>query len=215
MDKVINNMIKNEVFKNFKNGDFKTGESILRKLSLRLNNENTETKRLVLYNLAWVQDELGQDELAKKNIVMIRNIIENDEEYKTNNIEKYYSVLGLYTELFKDEITTEDKIKINQEKYKSCYNNIRYLAEALVSKFDIYFLKDDIEGMVDVIEEIHSYVMQDIYIDNESKEKNEDIRCQLKEVRKNVLSTLKEKDNLRYNELFEELFNSTDSSIAI
>lgn len=212
---MINSMVENEVFKNFRNGDFKTGENILRKLSLRLNKENTETKRLVLYNLAWVQDEIGQDELAKKNIVMIRNIIENDEEYKTNNIEKYYSVLGLYTELFKDEITTEDKIKINQEKYKSCYNNIRYLAEALVSKFDICFLKDDIEGMVDVIEEIHSYVMQDIYIDNESKEKNEDIRCQLKEVRKNVLSTLKEKDNLRYNELFEELFNSTDSSIAI
>lgn len=212
---MINNMVENEVFKHFKEGNFETGEKILRKLSFRLNNESTETKRLVLYNLAWVQDELGQVELAKKNIIIIRDIIENDEEYKRKNIENYYRVLGLYTELFKDELTIEEKNKINQEKYRSCYDNTEYLAEALVSKFDICFLKDDIEGMIDVIEEIHNWVMEDIYIDNGSKEKNDKIRNQLKEVRGNVLDSLRGKDERKYNELFEELFNSTNSSIVI
>lgn len=212
---MINNIIENEVFKYFKEGDFKTGEKILRKLSFRLNNENTETKRLVLYNLAWVQDELGRAELAKKNIVMIKDIIENDEEYKRENIGNYYRVLGLYTELFKDEITIEDKIKINQEKYNCCYDNKEFLSTALVSKFDICFLKDDIDGMIDVIEEIHNWVIQDIYIDNESKEKNDKIRNQLKEVIGNTLDVLKDKDERKYNELFEELFNSTNSSIVI
>lgn len=215
MDKLINSIVENEVFKCFKDGDFKTGEKILRKLSFRLNNESTETKRLVLHNLAWVQEELGRVELAKKNIVIIKDIIENDEEYKRKNIGNYYLVLGLYIELFKNEITVEEKIKINQEKYKSCWDNKKYLAEALLSKFDICFLKDDIEGMVDVIEEIHSYVMEDIYIDSESKEKNDKIRDQLKEVRGNVLGTLKEKDERKYNELYEELFNSTSPSIVI
>lgn len=212
---MINNIVENEVFKYFKEGDFETGEKILRKLSFRLNNENTEAKRLVLYNLAWVQDELGRAELAKKNIVIIKDIIENDEEYKRENIGNYYRVLGLYTELFKDEITIEDKIKINQEKYNCCYDNKEFLSTALVSKFDICFLKDDVEGMIDVIEEIHNWIMQDIYIDNESKEKNDKIRNQLKEVRGNTLDTLKDKDERKYNELFEELFNSTNSSIVI
>lgn len=212
---MINNIVENEVFKHFKDGDFETGEKILRKLSFRLNNENTETKRLVLYNLAWVQDELGRAELAKKNIVMIKDIIENDEEYKRENIGNYYRVLGLYTELFKDEITIEDKIKMNQEKYNCCWDNKEFLSTALVSKFDICFLKDDVEGMIDVIEEIHNWVIQDIYIDNESKEKNDKIRNQLKEVRGNTLDVLKDKDERKYNELFEELFNSTNSSIVI
>lgn len=212
---MINNIVENEVFKHFKDGDFETGEKILRKLSFRLNNENTETKRLVLYNLAWVQDELGRAELAKKNIVMIKDIIENDEEYKRENIGNYYRVLGLYTELFKDEITIEDKIKMNQEKYNCCWDNKEFLSTALVSKFDICFLKDDVEGMIDVIEEIHNWVIQDIYIDNESKEKNDNIRNQLKEVRGNTLDVLKDKDERKYNELFEELFNSTNSSIVI
>lgn len=212
---MISSIVENEVFKHFKEGNFGTGEKILRKLSFRLNNESTETKRLVLYNLAWVQDELGRAELAKKNITIIREIIEKDEEYKRENIENYYRVLGLYTELFKDEITIEEKIKINKEKYNCCYNKKEFLSTALISKFDIYFLKDDIEGMIDVIEEIHNWIMQDIYIDNESKEKNDKIRSQLEEIKGNALDTLKDKSERKYTELFEELFNSTNSSIVI
>lgn len=212
---MISSVVENEVFKHFKEGNFETGEKILRKLSFRLNNENTETKRLVLYNLAWVQDELGRVELAKKNIVMIRDIIENDEEYKRENIENYYRVLSLYIELFKDEITVEEKIKINQEKYNCCYDKTEQLSGALISKFNIASLKNDTDEMVDVIQEIHNWIMEDIYIDSESKEKNDKIRNQLKEVRRTSLLELKEKDIHAYNELFEELFNSTNSSIGI
>lgn len=212
---MISSIVENEVFKHFKEGNFETGEKILRKLSFRLNNESTETKRLVLYNLAWVQDELGRAELAKKNIMMIRDIIENDEEYKGENIENYYRVLSLYIELFKDEITIEEKISINKEKYKCCYNKREHLSSALISKFNIASLKNDTDEMVDVIQEIHNWIMEDIYIDSESKEKNEKIRSQLKEVRRTALLELKEKDVHAYNEIQEELFNSTNSSIVI
>lgn len=212
---MINNIVENEVFRHFKNGEFKTGEKILRKISFRLDNEDTETKRLVLYNLAWVQDEIGLAEPAKKNIAIIRNIIEKDEEYKSENIQKYQKVIGLYTELFKDEITVEEQIKINKEKYACCYDKPEFLSTTLVSKFDIYALQDNIKGMVDVIEEIHNNCLTEIYIDTKSKEENEMIRNQLKEVMKNSLKTLKEKSEQDYNEIREELFNSTNSSIVI
>lgn len=212
---MVSNIVKNIVFKHFENGEFAEGEKVLRKLSFRLTSENTtEEHRMVLYNLSWVLHEMKQLDLAKDYIKTLKKIMENDCEYIENNSQKYYTVLGLYTELFSEYMSVEEKIEINQRKYEACCGNIDYLDQALVSKFDIYELKDDIEGMIDCIESIHNYVMTKIYIDKTEEESNE-IRCKLKETKKNMLNTLKSKNIDVYNELCEELLNLTNSSIAI
>ena len=214
-DKMIGNMVKNIVFKHFEKGEFVEGEKILRRLSFRLTNENTtEEHRLVLLNLSWVLHELGQMDSAKHYIKLLRTLIEKDYEYIENNSEKYYMVLGLYTELFSEHMSIEEKIEINQRKYDACWGKIDYLDQALVSKFDICELRNDCEGMVDCIESIHNCIMHKIYIGKTEEESNE-IRAKLKETKKNMLNTLKLKNIDLYNELCEELLNLTNSSIAI
>lgn len=204
---MIVSLIKNEVFKYFDNKEYIKAERMLRKLKLKLTYRNTtEDYRLVLYNLAWIQDELGLREEAKRNMRMIREIVEEDIDYCRDNIENYIKLLGLYAYIFADTLTNEEKIRINKRKYDVFYNNSDYLPEALISKFNIYSLKNDIEGMVDCIESIHNYEMT---------EENKKMRKRLFETKIGLLRILKEKDINIYEEIIEELNNMTDSSITI
>lgn len=204
---MIASLVKNEVFKHFANKEFVKAERILRKLSLRLTDRNiTEDYRLVLYNLAWVQDELGLHQEAKRSIRMIREIVERDTEFCKNNIENYIKLLGLYVYIFADTLTNEENIEINKRKYDICYDNSYYLPEALISKFNIYYIKNDIDSMVDCIESIHNY---------EITEENEDMKIRLTREKNKLLKILKEEYTFTYNELCEELGYMTDSSIAI
>lgn len=205
---MIASLVKNEVFKHFANKEFVKAERILRKLNLKLTNKNTtEDYRLVIYNLAWVQDELGLHEEAKRNILRIREIVEADEEFCKNNIENYIKLLGLYAYIYADELTKEESIEINKRKYDVFYDNSYYLPEALISKFNIYYIKNNIEGMVDCIESIHNYEM--------TEEKNSEMRERLGREKHKLLKILKRKNSVVYNELYEELNNITDSSIVI
>lgn len=213
---MINSIIKNEVFKCFKNKNFKEGERILIKLSKRINdNVNTETKRLILYNLAWVQNKLGKCEEAKSNILKIKSLLERDEEYVENNKGSYFRTICLYIELFKNELDKSEKIELNKQILDCCHSDIDFLDQALTCKFDIYELKDDIVGMKDVIEEIHTHIVFTKKIIGKTEEETKGIIEKLKKVLKSVLATLKEKSENDFNELCEELFNSTNSSIAI
>lgn len=205
---MIASLVKNEVFKHFANKEFVKAERILRKLNLKLTNKNTtEDYRLVIYNLAWVQDELGLHEEAKRNILRIREIVEADEEFCKNNIENYVKLLGLYVYIYADELTKEESIEINKRKYDVFYDNSYYLPEALISKFNIYYIKNDIEGMADCIETMHNYEM--------AEDKNSVMRERLLKQKKYGLELLKEKDFDTYKELYEEIKNLTDSSIVI
>lgn len=205
---MIASLVKNEVFKYFTNKEFVKAERMLRKLNLKLTNKNTtEDYRLVIYNLAWVQDELGLHEEAKRNIQRIREIVETDEEFCKNNIENYTKLLGLYVYIYADELTDEENIEINERKYNIFYNNSDYLPEALISKFNIYSLKNDIEGMIDCIESIHNYEI--------TEEKNSNMRERLNRKKHKTLEVLKKKNLIAYKEICEELNNTTDSSIVI
>ena len=204
---MIASLVKNEVFKHFSNGEFAEGERMLRKLNLRLTDRNTtEDHRLVIYNLAWVQDELGLHEEAKRNIQRIREIVETDEEFCKNNIENYVKLLGLYVYIFADTLTNEENIEINKRKYDVFYNNKDYLPEALISKFNIYSLRNDIDGMIDCIESIHNYEITEE--DCEIKERLYREKCKL-------LKILERINSFAYEEICEELSCVTDSSIAI
>lgn len=180
---------------------------MLRKLNLKLTNKNTtEEHRLVIYNLAWVQDELGLHEEAKRNIQKIRNIVEADERFCKNSIENYIKLLGLYSYIYADELTDEEKIEINKRKYDIFYNNENYLPEALISKFNIYSLKNNIDGMIDCIESIHNY---------EVTEENNEMKERLAREKHKLLKILKKVNLFAYEEVYEELNNMTDSSIVI
>lgn len=204
---MIASLVKNEVFKHFANGEFKEAERMLRKLNLKLTNQNTtEDYRLVIYNLAWVQDELGLREEAKRNIQRIREIVESDDEFCKNNIENYTKLLGLYVYIYADELTDEENIEINKRKYDIFYNNENYLPEALISKFNIYSLKNNIDGMIDCIESIHNY---------EVTEENNEMKERLAREKHKLLKILKKTNLFAYEEVYEELNNVTDSSIVI
>lgn len=213
---MIKNIIKNEVFKCFGNGEFKEGERILNKLSKRINeNMDTETKRSILHNLAWVQEELGKYEEAKSNILKIKSILNTDEEYIENNKGSYFRTLGLYIELFKDELEKSEKIELNKQILTCCHNDIDFLDQALTCRFDIYELEDNYEGMKDTLEEIHTYICFTTQFIGKTMYETEEIISKVKSVKKSVLKTLKDKDEKKYNEIYEEVFNSTESSIAI
>lgn len=205
---MIASLVKNEVFKYFSTGKFIEAEKMLRKLNLKLTNKNTtEEHRLVIYNLAWVQDELGLHEEAKRNIQKIRNIVEADEGFCKNSIENYIKLLGLYSYIYADELTDEGKIEINKRKYDVFYNNESYLPEALISKFNIYSLKNNIDGMIDCIESIHNY---------EVTEENNEMKERLAREKHKLLKVLKKVNLFAYEEVYEELNNNmTDSSIVI
>lgn len=205
---MIASLVKNEVFKYFSTGKFIEAEKMLRKLNLKLTNKNTtEEHRLVIYNLAWVQDELGLHEEAKRNIQKIRNIVEADEGFCKNSIENYIKLLGLYSYIYADELTDEGKIEINKRKYDVFCNNESYLPEALISKFNIYSLKNNIDGMIDCIESIHNY---------EVTEENNEMKERLSREKHKLLKVLKKVNLFAYEEVYEELNNNmTDSSIVI
>lgn len=204
---MIASLVKNEVFKHFANGEFKKAERMLRKLNLKLTNQNTtEDYRLVIYNLAWVQYKMGLHDDAKRNILKIKQIVESDEVFCKNNTENHIKLLGLYVCIFENELTVEENIEINERKYNIFYNNSDYLPEALISKFNIYSLKNNMEGMIDCIESIHNYEMT---------EENKAMKKRLFETKIGLLKILKEKDINIYKEITEELNNMTDFSIVI
>lgn len=213
---MIGNLVKNEVFKCFERGDFKEGTRILSKISKRMDESNsTEEYRMVYYNLAWVQEELGKLEEAKLNIQKIKSLIEKDVVYKENYLTNYFKVLMLYDELFKDNLNVDEKVNLNREILKCCHRDIDNIDIALTCKFTIYEVQNDFDGMKDVIEEIHTYVCFTTEFVGKTKEETKSLIEKIKAVRKQALSKFKDKDADQYKDFCEELFNLTNSSIAI
>lgn len=203
MGKYIIEVVKNEVFPLFERGKWEDGARILRKLSFNISEENsTEEKRMVYYNLAWVLDEIGQVELSKKYTLMIKEIIEEDEEYLSTNDDKYCMVLKLYEHLFADEtMSIEEKLELNERIYMTCRKNINLIDQAMVADGVICFTKKDYEGVKDLIEKIHNY--KAIKKINGIK-LTPDIIIKIDKVQCNLLKRLKKENLESYEELIED-----------
>lgn len=169
--------VKKEVFTRFANDQYDEGREVLKKLAFCINEDSTtEEKRLVFYNLAWVNEYKKDINAAKFYIKNIKNIIENDEEYIKNNKIGYSNVLSLYRDLFSDEITTEEQIKmeiINREVYET-KNDVLCM---LICDFNIAKLEQDIDSMVWSIESLHIQYL--ITKNKEEKEKYNKVIIQL------------------------------------
>lgn len=212
MSNSIIDVIKGEVFPLFEKGKWEEGAKILRRLSFNINKDNsTEEKRMVYYNLAWVLDEIGQIELSKRYTLMIKEIVEKDKEYISTNEDKYCTVLKLYEHHFADEtMSIEEKIELNEKIYMACRKNINTIDQALVAKQIIYFVKEDYEGVTDLIGMIHNYKV--------TKKINgeiitPDIIAKIDKVQCNLLEKLQYKNPLIYKEFIEEY--SLLSKIAV
>ena len=203
MSNSIIDVIKGEVFPLFGKGIWEEGAKILRRLSFNISEDNsTEEKRMVYYNLAWVLDEIGQVELSKKYTLIIKDIVEKDKEYISTNEEKYCTVLKLYEHHFADEtMSIEEKIKLNEKIYTVCRKNINTIDQAIVAKQIIYFIKEDYEGVIDLIEMIHNYRVTK-KINGEAI--TPDIIAKIDKVQYNLLKKLKDKNPSIYEDFIEE-----------
>lgn len=225
MFKSVEKIVTEEVFPLFAKGRWKEGKEILKRLSFEItDNHSIEEKRLVYYNYAWVLHEVKEKELAKKYTIIIKNIIENDEEYMETNEEKYYKVLNLYDQLLTEEIKknddddeyellTEEEIKMKEKLYMKSYliskDNINYLDQAFMAKADLYFLKKDYLSVAYLCDQIHSYKFHKV---KNGEVIPADMLDKLHETQKKIMKKLKKRDEKVFNELIEELSLTSDNS---
>lgn len=218
MFKSVEKVVTEEVFPLFARGEWIEGSKILKKLSFGMTDaHSTEEKRLVYYNYAWVLHEIKEKELAKKYTIIIKNIIEKDEEYMKTNEEKYYKVLNLYDQLLTEEIKenddddeyellTEEEIKMKEELYMKSYmiskDNVNYLDQAFMAKSDFYFLKKDYLGVADLCDQIHSF---GVYKVKNGEKIPEEMLDKLKETQKKIMKKLKKRNEQIFNDLVNDL----------
>ncbi|MBD7913478.1 hypothetical protein [Clostridium cibarium] len=111
----IEHTVVNEVFKLFKEKKFKEAKDLLYEIYLN-NYENLidlSIKRLLIHNLAWAENCLGEISNAEQYILQIKSEIEDDPDYINNNLFDYCLILNLYCEIFKDELSIDEYKEIN------------------------------------------------------------------------------------------------------
>ena len=196
--------VKEKVFPLFEKGMWGDGARILRKISFNIDTyTTTEEKRIVYYNLAWVLDEMGQVDMAKTYVLMIKNIIEEDVFFIKENKDKYCMVLKLYEHLFGDkDLTIDEQIQLNEEIYNTCKKNTETLDQALVSKGCIYFIKHDYEGIVDLIEMIHNYKITKKI---NGKDLSPQVLNKIDKVQGNMINRLKRESLCNYDNLIDDI----------
>lgn len=174
----IREVITKEVFGYFGRGDFKSGAKILRKLYLKEYNflDDLETKRLILYNLFLAEYRCDNIDGAKKYINIIKKDMENDKEYISTYTDMYCNVLNCYIEFNKDEISEEERYRINQINYKYC-KKVENYASMYVFNINMCFIDKDYNGIFESIKALHKMSIND----NSIKKVIEDVLNELKE----------------------------------
>ncbi|WP_291566821.1 MULTISPECIES: hypothetical protein [unclassified Clostridium] len=108
---------------------------------------NTIDKHFVIYNMAWVCKNLSRNELAKRYLNEIKEILEPQ---KSNYKTQMTMVLWLYIELNRSELTKEELLKI----YKELYKETKCLGETndkvLGIKANISLLEGDYEEVINI-----------------------------------------------------------------
>lgn len=192
--------VKKEVFTRFANEKFNEGREVLKRLAFYINeNSTTEEKRLVFYNLAWVNEYKKDFNIAKFHIKNIKNIVEQDQEYMEKNKSKYLDILSLYRDLFQDEICVEEQIGMEIVR-KGFYEENQDILRMLVCDFNIAKLEQDIEMMMWSIESIHMY-----YVNNKNKEDDKNEKEKWNTVINQLKTELIDIDANAYQELMDAI----------
>jgi tetratricopeptide (TPR) repeat protein len=155
INKRIEKVIMSEVFTAFSRNKFDEGKKILRKLHLRyFNNINDlETKRIIAYNLALAEYQVGNKEGAKKYISEIRNEVEKDANYIELEKINYCKILNIYNETHKDEMDEKD-YRWTYNYIANYYKEIGAYEEYVMAISNIYILDKKFYKLLDFLTEV-------------------------------------------------------------
>ncbi|WP_143314781.1 hypothetical protein [Clostridium sp. HBUAS56017] len=162
----IENTIVNEVFKLFTQDKFQEGKMILKKIYLQSYShiKSLRVRRLLIHNLAWVEDELGEVESSKIHIKMIKDELENDPDYIDKNISDYCLILNLYCEIFKDEININEYKEINL--FISNYHHENgSLGREYVALANVYLIDKKWDNIISLVLKLKKYNVNKYFID--------------------------------------------------
>ena len=212
---IIEEKVRNDVFELFGLGRFKEGCRILQALSFGLRHDDeTELKRLVLRNLSFAYYKIDDMHMARKYAKMIKKIVDEDMEFQNKNKKSYGDVLNLYSEFLPDEVSLEDKIRINKINRSIYCNDAVYMYRYYMAESNICILAKDYEGIEDVIWQIHNRINSNIF---EDEKKDKMMKANLEDTKVIILQDLKSVSPIIYKKVMEkmETLKQSNSTIVI
>lgn len=166
---LIKDVQENVFGKCFANGNFREGRDLLKKMYFKLKgDELVEEQRMVIYNLAWVHNQLGDKESAKLYIKNIKKIVEENKFYCKKELAKYNKLLHLYIDVCGDELSEIEIINI-EEKILKNHARAGNTIGVNVAKFNIALIKKDFEGLNRSLRAINTYKLINIKSQEEIK----------------------------------------------
>lgn len=158
--KTIKQRVLEDVFFIWDNKGIEFARIELQRMYLQEYNQltNIEEKRLILYNLAVVEKDLGNLESVKMYSKILKEDMDKIPNYKEENACLYARVLMNYSESNKKELT----IKELKEMYEFCYdaykiyddpNENGYLAQ-LISKFNLNLINKNYNTVLIVFKNV-------------------------------------------------------------
>jgi hypothetical protein len=171
----IEHTVVNEVFKLFTEKKFKEAKDLLYEIYLNNyeNLTNLSTKRLLIHNLAWAENCLGEISNAEQYILQIKSEIEDDPDYINNNMLDYCLILNLYCEIFKDEINIDEYKRINL--FVSNYHHeTGSLGRECIALANVYLVDSRWDDIISLVLKLKKHNVNDYFIDGmlEALEKN-------------------------------------------
>lgn len=159
LEKKIEHTIKNKVFAEcFAKGNFEVGAKILRKFFFQYYHiiSCIEIKRLILYNLMWVEENYYNNlAIVKIYSERLKNDMDAIPNYKEEQADKYLSMLTCYLDSHKGEIDKKELIYIYEYGY-NYYKKIGKTIEKLNFKYNLEITKKNFIEILNIIEDIHS-----------------------------------------------------------
>jgi tetratricopeptide (TPR) repeat protein len=175
IENIIENTIVNEVFRLFTEKKFEEAQKLLYDMYLHNCNDipNLSKKRLLIYNLAWVEDELGNNDSAKKYITEIKDEVEKDKNFISDNKLEYYLVLNLYLEIFKHSIDIEEYKEINT-RIANFHRETGSLGRECVALANVHLADKRWNDVISLILKLKDHKINEYFIDRilESLAKN-------------------------------------------
>lgn len=203
---LIKEVQENVFSKCFAKGNFKEGREMLRKLAFKIDeNSTTEEKRIVLYNLAWVNKIINESPsdiaAAKFHIKNVKSIVEQDKFYCKKEVRNYNMILQLFSDLYKDNLPTEERLK-NERKVLENYYIVGDKLGYYTAKFNIAMIKDSYREVEWCIRDLHTYYLST----KESKEE----KTRYDSTIKDMISEIK----LKHEEWTEDICLSLSNNLA-
>lgn len=168
LEKMINNIIENDIFKDFDDKRYEIGMNKLQKLYLQYyyNTENMNVKWRVLFNLIYVEHILNEDHIFDASIKEYTNILKNElegnEKYLKTHKGYYCDMLSYYIPYNKDNLSREEIIalyKVSYDIFKNIldkeYNERNFLC-FINAKFNLYLSLENEDVVLSILNTLSS-----------------------------------------------------------